>query len=348
MVLKDIESIEFEIGGFMCGFEKYIITFNPIGTALFSFVPSLCDEPNPLSKSLSKKETTSFLKSLNEIGVGDWKRSYDNRCIMDGTQWSIVIQIAGKKPIKKSGSNAYPDKWDAFCRLFGIGCDAIKCFTIILNSTKKDFDCETGRLKAFRIREYISVNCDNRIVVYNANDLAGKFVKQEYCGVNRETIDELATHIADSLEFEGWVESKPFRDTTGICFYQLDVERYDGVKVRHKGIYNRANMPDEWEGFIESVKNVFDSSIAHNLISVQDFINAGKPGELKYCSVAISGEKTYYYLTDDDTLSIGDRVIVPFGSDNSEKSGIIKEIEYYLPERVPFPVEKTKTIIKKQ
>ena len=55
----------------------------------------------------------------------------------------------------------------------------------------------------------------------------------------------------------------------------------------------------------------------------------------------------YHYLTDDDTINIGDKVIVPVGSDNKETVGEVVSVEKHLRISAPFPIEKTKKIISK-
>lgn len=68
-----------------------------------------------------------------------------------------------------------------------------------------------------------------------------------------------------------------------------------------------------------------------------------------FCSVAFDeGCKSYYYLTDDDSIEVGDFVIVPAGKDNHEVVAEVVNIEYFSEENVPLPVEKTKRIIRKR
>ncbi|MHC5099538.1 hypothetical protein ACYSNN_06790, partial [Peptoniphilus genitalis] len=67
-----------------------------------------------------------------------------------------------------------------------------------------------------------------------------------------------------------------------------------------------------------------------------------------YCSLSFgSGEKTYYYRTEDDEIEEGDSVIVPVGPDNHEAVAFVDKVEYFYKEDVPFPLEKTKFIIEK-
>lgn len=80
---------------------------------------------------------------------------------------------------------------------------------------------------------------------------------------------------------------------------------------------------------------------------IDDGNNERQPEEVIYCSVSFDGNKTYYYTTDDESIEIGDQVIVPVGASNTELTGEIEDIEYFLPENAPFPLERTKEIIRK-
>lgn len=67
-----------------------------------------------------------------------------------------------------------------------------------------------------------------------------------------------------------------------------------------------------------------------------------------YCQVGVPGIlKTYSYLTDDETLEPGDRVVVPFGRDNEERAGTVMSVSRYTAENAPYPVEKTKWILRR-
>ena len=71
-----------------------------------------------------------------------------------------------------------------------------------------------------------------------------------------------------------------------------------------------------------------------------------RQSEYIYCSVIFDeGYKSYYYLTDDDSIEIGDFVLVPAG--NHEAVVEVVNIEYFSEDDVPLPIEKTKRIIRK-
>ena len=67
-----------------------------------------------------------------------------------------------------------------------------------------------------------------------------------------------------------------------------------------------------------------------------------------FCNVEFEeGGRTYCYLADSDEYSVGDLVVVPAGRDNHEAVARIESIEYHPAEEAPFPIEKTKRIIRK-
>jgi primosomal protein N' len=73
----------------------------------------------------------------------------------------------------------------------------------------------------------------------------------------------------------------------------------------------------------------------------------GESGIEKYIYVSVvfeENKKSFYYTTDDETISIGDKVLVPFGK--NELEGEVVEIEICSECDVPFPLWKTKAIIK--
>lgn len=67
-----------------------------------------------------------------------------------------------------------------------------------------------------------------------------------------------------------------------------------------------------------------------------------------YCGVLLPfSNRAFSYRTEDDTMQIGDGVIVPVGGDNEEMEGKVVSGGKYEKAGVPYPVEKTKFILKK-
>lgn len=68
-----------------------------------------------------------------------------------------------------------------------------------------------------------------------------------------------------------------------------------------------------------------------------------------YCGVLLPfSNRPYSFRTEDETVQIGDTVIVPVGKENEAMEGKVVSIGKYMRSGVPFPVEKTKFILEKK
>lgn len=108
-------------------------------------------------------------------------------------------------------------------------------------------------------------------------------------------------------------------------------------------------LPEDFADFSEKV---FDFIRFYGLGEILDPSVYGKAkrhkSEYIFCSVIFDEEyKSYYYLIEDDSIEMGDFVLVPVGKDNHEVVVEVVNIEYFNEENVPLPIEKTKRIIRK-
>ncbi|MDO4630054.1 MAG: hypothetical protein Q4C70_12810 [Planctomycetia bacterium] len=79
------------------------------------------------------------------------------------------------------------------------------------------------------------------------------------------------------------------------------------------------------------------------------FYDYGKcrPGEYIYCGVEFyENGHLYSYRTENITLKVGEWVEVPVGNDGTTSVAKIRKIGYYTAENAPYPVEKTKCILR--
>lgn len=66
-----------------------------------------------------------------------------------------------------------------------------------------------------------------------------------------------------------------------------------------------------------------------------------------YCGILVKGVETVYsYISDSGEIPSGSYVMVPFGSHNAPRVGIVKSCGAYTAENAPYPVERTKHIIR--
>ena len=115
------------------------------------------------------------------------------------------------------------------------------------------------------------------------------------------------------------------------------------------GSYDKNGLPEDFLYFVETITNFI------KYYNMQEMFNPFVFGKVKrrkseyiFCSVIFKGGyKSYYYLTDDDSIEIGDLVLVPAGDDDHEVVVEVDNIEYFSKENAPRPIEKTKRIIRK-
>lgn len=161
--------------------------------------------------------------------------------------------------------------------------------------------------------------------------------------------------LLDELEAESF-----FMDVEGnpedVVVNPLDMKEYV-IKVDYakgpqriiEGSYDKKGLPSDFEEFADTV---FDFMRFYGLGEILDPSVYGKVhrrnNEYIFCSVIFdSGYKSYYYITDDDKIDVGDYVLVPAGADNHESIVEVVKIEYFTKENAPLAVEKCKKIIRK-
>ena len=96
--LQHMKRFIFDYGGYFGGYEKrtYTVTGEMV---LFDLEHSLYLKPSnlPIYEPFTKDE---FLEGIAALHIGEWKRSYVDPMILDGTQWSIDIEFEGDhKPV---------------------------------------------------------------------------------------------------------------------------------------------------------------------------------------------------------------------------------------------------------
>jgi hypothetical protein len=116
-----------------------------------------------------------------------------------------------------------------------------------------------------------------------------------------------------------------------------------------QGTYDKRALPEFWDDFADSIRQFM------YFYGMGEILDPTVYGKVKrrsrdyiYCSVEFEeGCKSYYYIADEDDISVGDDVIVPAGWDNHQAAARVVKVEYFAEEDVPFPLERTKHIIRK-
>lgn len=135
---------------------------------------------------------------------------------------------------------------------------------------------------------------------------------------------------------------------TDVRKYSLSMELSGGGRVERSGYYDKFGVPDDLQDFMEGLTGFLQ---AHSKMEIFDpdlylFTNRVPEENLIFCSCSFKRHgPTYYYLTDDHTLQVGDFVLVPVGSHGREKVVRIEKIDVRPESKPLFDPAQTKRII---
>lgn len=106
---NEINVMKISYGGFFGGYNEINIDIKNRGVTL-DFTRGKVETT---VRELNEKEIAALMNMLKEVDILNWKRSYDNPFVLDGTQWDITLQRdAGD--LVRSGNNEFPEGWDKF------------------------------------------------------------------------------------------------------------------------------------------------------------------------------------------------------------------------------------------
>lgn len=168
-------------------------------------------------------------------------------------------------------------------------------------------------------------------------------------------VEEGISNLLDDLDTDNIFGNIPsgapdaINDPNETRDYEIVVDFKKRPQLVLSGTYDKNGLPEDWPELAQDIKSfmqfyglgeILDSSIYRKV--------KHRAGEYIFCSVEFNGGgRSYYYLTEDDTLAIGNFVLVPVGNDANTTIVEIVDIEYFTEDNAPFPIDKTKHIIRK-
>lgn len=131
--------------------------------------------------------------------------------------------------------------------------------------------------------------------------------------------------------------------------YEITVAFHKRPQLIISGTYDKNGLPEDWPELAESILDFMRFYGIGEILDPSVYKKSKrKTSDYIFCSVEFDeGSKSYYYLTEDDTLAIGDSVFVPVGKDGRTAIVEIVNIEYFPEDKAPFPLDKVKRIIRK-
>ena len=132
--------------------------------------------------------------------------------------------------------------------------------------------------------------------------------------------------------------------------YQITLDYRKRPQRRIEGSFDYLGLPYDFSDFADTLEDFLSREIGFgDILNPKVYLHRRRTrSDYIYCSVRFhSAYQSYYYLTDDESIRAGDNVLVPVGLTNVEKMAQVVKVEYYSKDKVPFPVEDTKWIIRK-
>ena len=205
--------------------------------------------------------------------------------------------------------------------------------------------------------QVVTWNPTNHIVIDRKTDTIEYIYKiGAECDVTRRYhVAQGVSNFLDELEYQNLFVEFEEKELDAIipeddeATYTATVDFLRGPSRIVAGRYDKQGLPVDWPEFIE---DLYDFMSFYGFGEMFDEKQYGrtyrKTNDYIFLSVRF-GEygKTYYYLTEDDTIQVGDQVVVPVGSEGKERIVEVAKKEYYSSDRVPMPIEKVKSIVGK-
>lgn len=205
--------------------------------------------------------------------------------------------------------------------------------------------------------QVVTWNPTNHIVIDRKTDTIEYTYKiGKECDVTRKYhVAQGVSNFLDELEYQNLFVEFEEKELDAIipeddeATYTATVDFLRGPSRIVAGRYDKQGLPVDWPEFIE---DLYDFMSFYGFGEMFDEKQYGrtyrKTNDYIFLSVRF-GEygKTYYYLTEDDTIQVGDQVVVPVGSEGKERIVEVAKKEYYSSDRVPMPIEKVKSIVGK-
>ena len=288
--------------------------------------------------------STEWLMRLSRLNIGAYDAHY--RCDQpEDVTWTIHFKEVGKDEVRSSGVGAYPPGWDELLLLMDelapeagfIDPELIETIYMVYT------DMEETDFGPQEYMEEMSLDRRSQKLIYRRSFSDDIYTQTEYRNMNEVSIGlDMWDRFFDGAPSVSLDDAAPFEPPR----LEVYVDRHDGAQEHYLWHYNRTCLPEAWPRFIGMIGHRLQlSAMFINIISPSLYLHGARADEVIYATVRIPEVgRSYYYITNDNSLRKGDKVLVPYGPDHVPTSGEISKIEYFLPEQVPVQMDQVDPI----
>ena len=115
-----VTAIRFSLGDFFGGNVEITIKSNPEGAAVDVDDFRFSDHGfMTYHKQITNIKWRRIVNTLyGQLYIHEWKKKYEDSGVLDGTQWSLEIELTNRRIRSYHGSNAYPPYWRELLKIF--------------------------------------------------------------------------------------------------------------------------------------------------------------------------------------------------------------------------------------
>lgn len=172
--------------------------------------------------------------------------------------------------------------------------------------------------------------------------------------------EALATHTLTTKETDFLLRelTEDFAEVAGMPAPEVEEEAptvrlkltyHSGEVVTYLCNFDRRYLPRNWDRFAADVKAKFDFyNMRGDLLSPALIQYGRREGEYIFCTVYDNTTRNRgYFLTDDDSVRVGDRVSIPADGPDDIVTGKVSKVEYFTAANAPVSPDTLRKITKK-
>ncbi|OQA47712.1 MAG: hypothetical protein BWY46_01778 [Firmicutes bacterium ADurb.Bin300] len=324
------------------------------GNLITSFTGPDLEEKSD-SCPLKDKACERWLRSLEDIKIEKWRSNYcANSALRDVERWSVDYKREGKhcRHIKCVGS--YPENWSSFLGL-------INTLSEITDSGRLDkvefyYQNRIKGEKLMRLDAFLNsvyLDCFEKLALDRQSEkiIYTQSIPDELSTSNEYFLKGAAAEILDSCKgcFAGFTGSEQAEIPRGTPKLTAKLYYRNKPAETFSVMYNRRDLPENWSELIDMIYSCISYYLTSGELFDRKLYGTGvKEGEYIFCSVKFETQgESHYYLTNDDTIKVADRVLVMSDTENTLRIATITKIEYFSLTDAPSPPDKTKIIVRR-
>ena len=355
-----LELLKLRIDGFGVG-ESSINIWTQNGRLRYSYDRSPLDTDPSIIVKVPKSIADDFLSKLQDIHVYRWKDHYEKETAETGkhfshmkAHWGLIYKEVGGETLSFSGNDAYPKNWKTFMDLINnlvnesqsMHLNGLSHMDIDFHDTHilEGYDAISQKpvKKAVPYRETLSLDRKEGMLRYVQFPNDHTSVKHEY------SVPEIIDYLLGNCEryFHDF-EKRPYEH---VNHRQASISVHlfyrNGRNVSFTRTYDRSGIPDDWHELLDDLHDTMAFFGLYGPLFDENLYKHGvKNGEFIYLFVSDTRGRSHYFRTLDDTLNVGDLVIIPDRNISRKKIAMISEIVYCTADNVPCPLNETGFII---